>query len=240
MRFLLTYGIINYGDIMTNLQKCLFEMQDLKYRDFHARLMPTVDNELIIGIRTPMLRSFADQYAKTSLSVAFLRELPHRYYEENNLHAFIIEKTRDFDTLIAQLDEFLPYVDNWATCDMMAPKLFAKNRTALLPHIRRWIHSDHLYTIRFGIVTLMKHFLDEDFSLEYLDLCANVPTDEYYLSMAVAWFFATALAKQWDLTIPYITEMRLDSPTHNRTIRKAIESFRISDDRKTLLSTFKV
>ena len=215
-------------------------MQDLKYRDFHARLMPTVSNELIIGVRTPALRKFAAEFSKSAKSETFLSALPHKYYEENNLHAFILEKINDFNELIISLDKFLPYVDNWATCDMMSPKIFQKNRVLLLPHIRRWLTSPHLYTVRFGIVTLMKHFLDDAFSAEYLPLVASVPTDEYYLSMAVAWFFATALTKKWEETLPYIAEKRLDVETHNRSIRKAIDSLQIPSERKKLLRTFKI
>ncbi len=225
---------------MTDIQKALFEMQDMKYRDFHARLMPTVSKELIIGVRTPALRKFAADFAKSEDAEVFLSALPHKYYEENNLHAFMLEKISDFEKLISALDEFLPYVDNWATCDMMSPKLFSKKRGILLPHIHSWLTSEHLYATRFGIVSLMKHFLDEDFSPEYLSLVANVPTDEYYLSTAVAWFFATALTKQWDAALPYITESRLGIATHNRAIQKATESFRIDKSRKELLRKYKI
>lgn len=224
---------------MTDIQTRLFEMRDLKYRDFHSRLMPTVDKDLIIGVRTPALRKFANELSRTDEAFAFLRELPHKYYEENNLHAFIIEKTRNYDELIAQLDTFLPFVDNWATCDMMAPTAFKKNLGTLTREIHRWISSEHLYTVRFAIVTLMKFYLDDNFSPDHLELCANVVADEYYLSMAVAWYFATALAKQWDAASPYIMENRLDTATHNRAIQKACDSFRISTEQKQLLRTYR-
>ena len=225
---------------MTEIQKKLFALQDLRYRDFHARLMPTIDKELIIGVRTPALRKLASEIAGSHDADNFLITLPHKYYEENNLHAFIIERTKDFDELISLLDIFLPYIDNWATCDMLSPKVFSKNREKLLPCILCWLHTPHLYTVRFGIVSLMKHFLTDAFSPDYLSFCANVPTDEYYLSMAVAWFFATALTKQWDVALPYITECRLDTVTHNRTIQKATESFCIDPAKKELLGKYRI
>ena len=220
---------------MMDVQQELFALQDPAYRAFHSKLMPTVDPECIIGVRTPQLRKFAKAFAKTDAAAGFLRELPHRYYEENNLHGFLIESMREFDSAIAALDAFLPYVDNWATCDLMRPKVFLKQRDRLLPHIRRWMASTHPYTIRFGIEMLMVHFLDDAFRPEYLDWVADLRSDEYYVNMMIAWFFATALAKQYDAALPYLEKNRLAVWTHNKTIQKAVESDRISTEQKSYL-----
>ena len=224
---------------MTDVQKELFALQDLAYRAFHSKLMPTVDPACIIGVRTPQLRRFAKAFAKTGIAADFLQELPHQYYEENNLHGFLIESMQEFDAVIDALDVFLPYVDNWATCDLMRPRVFFKQREKLLPHIRRWMNSAHPYTIRFGIEMLMVHFLDEDFKPEYLDWAAAVRSEEYYVKMMIAWFFATALAKQYDAALPYLEKNCLDVWTHNKTIQKAIESDRIGPEQKIYLRTQK-
>ena len=218
----------------------LLALQDLPYRAFQCKLMPTVDPETVIGIRTPVLRQFAKAFAKTPEAAAYLKLLPHRYYEENNLHGFLIESIRDFDRAVAALDAFLPYVDNWATCDLMRPKVFRRNLPALLPELRRWMAADHPYTVRFGLEMLMTFYLDEAFRPEYLDWAASVRREEYYVNMMIAWFFATALAKQYDAALPYLTERRLAPWTHNKAIQKALESDRISDAQKTLLRTMKV
>ena len=218
----------------------LYAMQDLPYRDFQCRLVPTVAAEAMIGVRTPELRKFARAFAKTPEAAEFLTSLPHRYYEENNLHGFLIESMKDFSQAVAALDIFLPYVDNWATCDLMRPKVFRKNLPELLIAIRRWLTSEETYTIRFGIEMLMTFYLDEEFQPEYLNWVAELKSEEYYVNMMVAWYFATALAKQYGAALPYIQERRLAPWTHNKTIQKAIESYRITDDQKAYLRTLKV
>ena len=218
----------------------LYAMQDLPYRDFQCRLVATVAAEAMIGVRTPELRKFARAFAKTPDAAEFLTSLPHRYYEENNLHGFLIESMKDFGQAVAALDIFLPYVDNWATCDLMRPKVFRKNLPELLIAIRRWLTSEETYTIRFGIEMLMTFYLDEEFQPEYLNWVAELKSEEYYVNMMVAWYFATALAKQYGAALPYIQERRLAPWTHNKTIQKAIESYRITDDQKAYLRTLKV
>ena len=217
------------------LEQDLFEMQDLKYREFHSKLMPGIDKETIIGIRTPMLRKFAKEFAKTPETEYFLRDLPHRYYEENNMHMMIVSWIKDYGMCLSELERFLPYVNNWATCDLPAPKCFAKHKEELLPEIRRWIASEKTYTIRYGIGMLMNFYLDEDFSPEYLKLAADVRSEEYYVNMMIAWYLATALAKQWEATIPYLEERRLPEWIHRKTIQKAIESYRITPEQKVYL-----
>lgn len=221
------------------IRERLFEMQDLKYRDFHAKLMPTVSKELIIGVRTPDLRKFAKEISKTTHAAEFLGILPHKYYEENNLHAFLIESITDYDLCISELNGFLPFVDNWATCDMMRPKIFKKHLTELLDSIKIWLKSDDTYTVRFAIEMLMCFYLDDNFCTEYPEMVSKIHSDEYYIKMMVAWYFATALAKQYDSVIPYLEQNRLDSDTHNKTIRKAIESYRITDEQKKYIRMLK-
>lgn len=230
------------GDIkgMTDVQKKLFEMQDLRYRDFHSKLMPTVDKEKVIGVRTPDLRRFAKEYWKAPESRVFINKLPHSYYEENNLHAFLIEEIKDYDEAIMAIEQFLPYIDNWATCDMMSPKILKKNLDKLLTNIERWITSDNTYMIRYAIVTLMKYYLeDNSYKPEYMDMVLDVKSDEYYIKMAVAWYMATALAKQYNQALKALEEERLDVCTHNKTIQKAIESYRVSSEQKAYLKTLK-
>lgn len=224
---------------MDYIQKRLFEMQDLKYREFHSRLMPTVEKEKVIGVRTPELRKFAKEISKTDYAKEFLKILPHEYYEENNLHAFLIEEIGDYDFCVAELNRFLPYVDNWATCDMMRPKIFKKHLSELLDEIGIWLHSKDTYTVRYGIEMLMVYFLDDKFSPEYPEAISRIRSDEYYIKMMVAWYFATALSKRYDDVLPYLEQNRLDADTHNKTIRKAVESYRISDERKNYLRTLK-
>ena len=224
----------------TDLIKRLFELKDLKYKGFHSKLMPTIDKEKIIGIRVPELRKFATEINKTDYAEVFLNELPHYYYEENNLHAFLIEKVKDFDTAIRLTDKFLPFVDNWATCDMLRPKAFAKNKEKLLKYIEKWIKDKHPYTVRYGIEMLMVHYLGENFSPKYADLVSEIKSDEYYVNMMIAWYFATALAKQYDAIIPYFKTKVLDSRTHNKAIQKAIESYRITPKQKEELKLFKI
>ena len=218
----------------------LFAMQDLKYRDFTAKLTPTVPPERIIGVRTPELRRYAVELSKTEDAAAFMAALSHLYQEENNLHAFLIERIADYDACVAALDAFLPYVDNWATCDSMSPKCLKKQLPRLIGEIRRWMASDQVYTVRFGMGMLMRHFLDDAFDPAYLDWVAALRSEEYYINMMIAWFFATALAKQWDATLPFIEKHRLDVWTHNKAIQKAIESDRIPSARKALLKKWKI
>lgn len=225
---------------MTELQQKLFELQDTKYRDFHSRLMPTIDKERIIGIRMPVLRKFAADFARTGMAASFLEELPHYYYEENNLHMMILHGIKDYNECLAGIQKFLPYIDNWATCDLPEPKCFTKHKEELLPVIREWIASDRTYTVRYGIGMLMRLYLDDDFKEEYLELAAGARSEEYYVNMMIAWYMATALAKQWKSTIPYITDRRLDVWVHNRTIQKAVESFRITGEQKDFLRTLRI
>ena len=227
-------------DIQTKaLRDALFALQDINYKAFHEKLIPTVPPETVIGIRTPVLRRFASDYAKTPDAAEFRASLPHAYYEENNLHAFLIEKIRDFDQALAALEAFLPYIDNWATCDALAPKVFAKHTDELLPHIESWIASEKTYTVRYGLGALMRYYLDEHFKPEYLTLAAGVQSEEYYVNMMIAWFFATALAKQYDAALTILSEHKLDVWTHNKAIQKARESYRITDAQKAYLTTLK-
>ncbi len=218
----------------------LLSMQDLEYHAFHAKLIPTVNPTDFIGVRTTALRKYAKELSKTTQATEFLNSLPHQYYDENNLHGFLIESLKDFDSLINELDKFLPYVDNWATCDMIAPKLFKKHLPELLIKIKEWLKSENTYTIRFGMNMLMKYYLDEAFCPEYLDFVSNVKSEEYYVNMMIAWYFATALAKQYEATLPYIENRKLEPWTHNKAIQKAIESNRITTEQKTYLRTLKI
>ncbi|MBO7134456.1 MAG: DNA alkylation repair protein [Bacteroidales bacterium] len=202
--------------------------------------MPNIDIERIIGVRTPQLRKLAKEFAKDAEIDDFLSNIPHQYYDENNMHGFIISEIKDYDRSIYEFDRLLPHVDNWATCDLLSPKSFKKNHDRLLKDIRRWMKSDKTYTIRFGIEALMTHFLDEDFRPEYLEWVAAIRNDEYYVKMMVAWYFATALAKQYEATLPIIEHKRLEKWTHNKSIQKAIESYRITDEQKKYLRTLKV
>ena len=225
---------------MTDIQRELFLMQDLSYREFHARLVPTVPKEKIIGVRTPRLRAYAQTVWKEGRAEDFLRCLPHTFYEENNLHSFLLAKEKGFDAALQKTEMFLPYVDNWATCDSLSPKVFGKCAEALLPFIRRWLNSGHTYTVRFGIKMLMDHFLDERFSPECLEAVAAIQSEEYYINMMIAWYFATALAKQEAATLPLIREKRLPVWVHNKTIQKAVESDRISPVRKEELKKLRI
>lgn len=215
----------------------LFSMQDLKYRDFHSKLMPTVPKDRVIGVRVPEIRKFAKEIYGTAEAESFLKSLPHTYYEENNLHAFLIEKIPDYHKCLEAIENFLPYIDNWATCDMLTPKAFKKNLTD--SQVISWIDSTHPYTVRFAIGMLMKFFLDEKFKPEYLKIVSSVKSDEYYVNMMIAWYFATALAKQYDEAVKYIETKALPEWVHNKTIQKAVESLRISKEQKTYLRTLK-
>lgn len=221
------------------IREQLFALQDTEYKAFQSRLMPTVDPNLIIGVRTPELRKLAGKLWKTGETAGFMSELPHLYYEENNLHGFFIERIKDCEECIAALDVFLPYVDNWATCDMMSPKVLGKNKERLLAAIRVWIASEHTYKIRFAIGMLMRHFLEEEFDTEYPDMVADTASEEYYVNMMRAWYFATALTKQYDRVIPYIRDHRLDIWTHNKAIQKSLESYRITPEQKNYLRSMR-
>lgn len=221
-------------------QKRLFELRDVEYASFQAKLTPTVPFELFIGVRVPKVRLLARELLKNPGYETFLEELPHKYYDENMLHGLLISGISDFDKCVSLVDRFLPYVDNWAVCDIMSPKVFAKHKSELLVKIREWASSDDVYTCRFGLEMLMSHFLDKDFDPSYLKIVVAARGDDYYVKMMVAWFFATALAKQWDASIPYIENRKLAAWTHNKTIQKAIESFRITDEQKKYLRTLKL
>lgn len=223
-----------------SIQKQLFVMQDIKYKEFQSKLVPTVEPDRIIGIRLPALRKFAKEFAKTPEAESFLKILPHYYYEENNLHAFLIEGMKDYTAVIQALDAFLPYVDNWATCDSMRPKIFKKHLPEIYEKSQEWMRAGDTYTVRYGIETLMSYFLEEAFSVEVNELVADVQSEEYYVKMMIAWYFATALAKQYEATLPFIQEKRLDDWTHNKAIQKAIESYRITEEQKKYLRSLKV
>lgn len=218
----------------------LFALQDTEYQTFQSKLMPTIPPETVIGVRTPRLRKLAKELAGTPQAESFLHDLPHRYYEENNLHAFLVEKIRDYGTALAETEKFLPYINNWATCDCFCPKVFAKHKAKLLAPIRQWLGSDQIYTMRYAMGMLMRYYLDEDFQPEYLAWVAGVHSEEYYLNMMRAWYFATALAKQPDAALPWLTERRLDIWTHNKTIQKAVESYRIPPEMKRQLRELRI
>ena len=225
---------------MEKILKELFNLQDKKYRDFQVKLIPGSSIDKMIGVRTPDLRKYSKELIKENSYKEFLDELPHNYFDENQLHAFILSEIKDYDECINYINRFLPYVDNWATCDQMSPKVFKKNQDKLLLEIKKWLKSKDTYTIRFGIGMLMQHFLDEDFNKDYLKLVSKIKSNEYYVNMMIAWYFATALAKQYKDTIPYLEDKILDKWTHNKTIQKAIESYRITNEQKEYLRSLKI
>ena len=227
-------------DIQTKaLRDALFALQDINYKAFHEKSIPTVPPETVIGIRTPVLRRFASDYAKTPDAAEFRASLPHAYYEENNLHMLLVTKIKDYPECLRKVKEFLPYINNWATCDLPAPKCFEEYREELLPVIREWLLTTDTYTIRYGIGLLMRLYLDDMYRPEYADLVARVRSEEYYVNMMIAWYFATALAKQWDTVIPYLEERKLDRWVHQKTIQKAVESFRITPEQKVYLKSLR-
>lgn len=226
--------------ILDEIRNELFKMQDIAYRDFNSKLIPTVDKSLFIGVRTPELRKYAKQLAKREDIEEFLHSLPHKYFDENQLHAFIVSEIKDFKSCVDKVNEFLPYVDNWATCDQLSPKVFKKNHKELIAYTKEWLESDKVYTVRFGIGMLMEHFLDEDFDIIYPDTVSNIRSDEYYVNMMIAWYFATALAKRYESVLPFIENRRLEIWTHNKAIQKAVESLRISDEKKEYLKNLKI
>lgn len=222
-----------------DIQARLFELQDKDYQAFQAKLMPTVEPDTIIGVRMPALRELVKEVRGTEEANRFLKELPHQYYEENNLHGLLAANIKDAECCIAELDKFLPYIDNWATCDVISPVPFKKHPACLLPKVREWLASTHTYTIRFGIGVLMKFYLDEAFSPEYPEWLAAVKSDEYYVNMMIAWYFATALAKQYESILPFLEQHQLAVWTHNKTIQKAVESYRITSEQKEYLKSLK-
>ena len=217
----------------------LKEVRDESYREFQSKLVPNIPPETIVGVRTPEMRRIAKEVFESADRDAFLNDLPHRYYEENLIHFFVLSMIRDFDECVRRVEAFLPYVDCWPVSDQATPKAFRKNHEKLLPYIRKWIASEHVYTARFGIRMLMNEFLDADFREEYLSLVAAKQGEDYYLKMMVAWYFATALAKRYDETVPYLEARRLDEWTHKKAIRKAIESFRVTDAHKEYLKSLR-
>lgn len=220
----------------------LFALKDENYRRFHAKLIPDIPIDNIIGVRTPVLRKYAKEVAKLPETNIFLESLPHSYYEENNLHGALLSLLypKDIIAFMEQLERFLPYVDNWATCDMLSPKIFKKHLSYVYERVQKWLQSDAVYTIRFGIVTLLGFYLDDAFEPEMLQLVANVRSEEYYVNMAVAWYFSMALVKQYDATLPYIQNRVLEPWTHNKSIQKAIESRRIPQETKAYLRGLKI
>lgn len=224
---------------MTELQERLVALRDDQYAVFQGSLVPTIPPERIIGVRMPVLRTFAKEFRREPICSGFLHTLPHFYYDENMLHAILLATLPDVEQCMAETEAFLPYIDNWAVCDCLAPKVFSKHRSVLFPRIEKWVASEHPYVCRFGIGMLMRHFLDDGFRPEYLEIPAQVRSDAYYVKMMVAWFFATALAKQWADTVPYLQEKKLDVWTHNKTIQKACESYRIPVEKKEYLRAMK-
>lgn len=225
---------------MDKITERLLELQDLKYKEFHSKLIPNVSPQQLMGVRTPMIRKLAKELAGTKEAEGFLKELPHFYYEENNLHGCLLELIKDHGRCIRELERFLPYVDNWATCDMISPKVFQKHTEELLLEIKKWLASEHTYTVRFGIKMLMSFYLGDNFSSEYPDMVADIRSEEYYVNMMIAWYFATALAKQYDAVIGYLKDRRLDTWVHNKTIQKAVESYRITDEQKSALRALRL
>ncbi len=222
-----------------SVTQLLFQEQDVAYRDFNARLIPNIPPEAIIGVRVPAVRKLARALRGSGAAADFLRTLPHDFHEENLLHAFLIAQERDFARVMSMTEEFLPYIDNWAVCDSFFPAVFRRRREEILEKVRIWLHAEHPYTVRFGLGVLMRMFLDEDFKPEYLALAAGVAREEYYIRMMQAWFFATALAKQPEAAEPYLTERRLSPWVHDKTIQKALESYRVDDALKARLRKIK-
>lgn len=225
---------------MNEIVDLLFAKQDIKYRDFQAPLFPNIEKERMIGVRTPELKKLAKKLFGSDTANKFVETLPHRYFDENQLHAFLISLIKDYQTCLKEVDRFLPYVDNWGTCDQLSPKVFTKHKEELIVDIKRWLKSKHVYTKRFAIGMLLGLYLDEAFKEEYLQWVSNIKSEEYYVNMMIAWYFATALAKQYDFAIKYIEEKKLSLWVHNKTIQKAVESYRINDEQKIYLKSLKI
>lgn len=217
----------------------LCKVKDDKYKEFQSALVPNISKDTILGVRTPEMRKIAKDMFNTDEGKKFLKKLPHKYYEENLVHFFMIALIKDFDECVKETERFLPYIDCWPVCDQSSPKAFKKKHDELLPLIKKWIDSDHVYTSRFGMRMLMNEFLGEDFKPEYLKWVASKKGDDYYLKMMIAWYFATALAKQYEATIPFFEKHILDDWCHKKAIQKAIESFRVSDEHKEYLKTLR-
>ena len=225
---------------MQEIMDLLFSKQDIKYRDFQAPLFPGIAKDRFIGVRTPDLKKLAKELFGSETANKFIETLPHQYFDENQLQAFLISLIKDYQTCLKEVERFLPYIDNWGTCDQLNPKVFAKHKEELIVPIKKWLKSKHTYTVRFAIGLLMQHYLDESFKEEYMELVMAIKSEEYYINMMIAWYFATALAKQWDTAIKYIEEKKLFPWVHNKTIQKAVESYRINDEQKVYLKTLKV
>ena len=225
---------------MKEIVDLLYSKQDIKYRDFQAPLFPNIDKETMIGVRTPELKKLAKELYGKDIANDFIRTLPHEYFDENQLHAFIISLIKDYETCLYEVERFLPYIDNWGTCDQLSPKVFNKHKGELIVPIKKWIKSKHTYTVRFAIGMLLALYLDDFFKEEHLELVGSIRSEEYYINMMIAWYFATALVKQYKSAIKYIEEKKLSPWVHNKTIQKACESYRISDEQKTYLKTLKV
>lgn len=226
--------------IIDDIRKELYAQQDLGYKALQERTINNIDPDSIIGVRTPALRAYAKELGKREDVSVFLKDVPHKFFDEDQLHAFIISGMKDYDACMDELEKFLPYVNNWATCDQMSPKVFKKHKAELLKHIKVWIKSKETYTIRFGVGMLMEHFLDEDFDPKYPEMVSKLRSEEYYVNMMIAWYYATALAKQYEAVIPYIKENRLAVWTHNKAIQKSIESYRITPEQKEYLRSLKI
>ena len=225
---------------MTEIQELLFSKQDTKYRDFQAPLFPNIDKERMIGVRTPDLKKLAKELFGSETANKFIETLPHQYFDENQLHAFLISLIKDYQTCFKEVDKFLPFVNNWGTCDQLSPKVFTKHKDELIAPIKKWLKSKHTYTVRFAIGMLMQHYLDESFKEEYMEMVASIKSEEYYTNMIIAWYFATALAKQWDSAIKYIENKKLSPWVHNKTIQKAVESYHITEEQKDYLKGLKI
>ena len=225
---------------MKEIVDLLLTKQDIKYRDFQAPLFPNVDKSKMIGVRTPDLKKLAKELNGSELANKFIETLPHEYFDENQLHAFLISLIKDYESCLKEVERFLPYVDNWGTCDQLSPKVFAKHKDELIISIKKWIKSKHTYTIRFAIVLLLALYLDDSFKEEYMEVVSNVKSEEYYVNMMIAWYFATALAKQYKTAINYIEDKKLSPWVHNKTVQKAVESYRISNEQKIYLKSLKI
>lgn len=223
-----------------DIPQSLIALQDLSYKEFHRKLIPNIDPDTILGVRVPEVRKLAKSIRKTPEAEAFLRRLPHRYYDENILHGVLLSFPRPYEETVELLEAFLPYVDNWAVCDIISPQAFRRRPDPLPEQARNWISSSHTYTIRFGLGVLMSVYLDDGFQPEYLDWAADLRSGEYYVNMMIAWYLATALAKRWEETLPYLKDHRLDPWVHNKTIQKAVESYRITPEQKAILRTLRI
>ena len=225
---------------MNEIVDLLFSKQDIKYRDFQKPLFPGVEEDCFIGVRTPELKKLAKELFGSEIANKFIETLPHHYFDENQLHAFLISLFKDYQTCLKEVDKFLPFVNNWGTCDQLSPKVFAKHKDELIAPIKKWLKSKHTYTVRFAIGMLMQHYLDESFKEEYMEMVASIKSEEYYINMMIAWYFATALAKQYDSAIRYLEDKKLSRWVHNKTIQKAVESYRIADEQKAYLKNLKI